>query len=469
MDAEDPGLSTSVEQRGWARMLERIWSACGEGPAPEADITGDAVLPGIFHCADLACASLAAAALAAAELVDVRWGFRPGVQVDRRLACLWFESSVRPLGWVPPAIWDPLAGDYRARDGWIKLHTNAATHRRAALEVLDCAQERSAVAAAVARRDGEELEAAIVAAGGAAARMRSVEEWDRHPQGRAVAREALVARTRGSHAPGAPLLVRPSRPLAGTRVLDLTRVLAGPVATRFLAGLGAEVLRIDPPGWDEPALVAETTLGKCCATLDLGTPAGRAKLLALASDADILVHGYRPGALAALGLGEELLEQHSPGLVQVTLDAYGWSGPWRGRRGYDSLVQMSCGIFEAGLAASAGEVPVHLPVQALDHATGYIMACAALRGLTRRLRTGSGEKARASLAATARLLTHDGNTEQPGPLAAARPDDHGPAVEPTVHGPALRLRPPLAITNVDFGWTRPALGVGSGRCAWRRP
>ena len=252
-----------------------------------------------------------------------------------------------------------------------------------------------------------ELETAVVVAGGAAAAMRSIEEWEAHPQGRAVASEPLVAWSVASDASATqerPTIDRPrrERPLAGVRVLDLTRVLAGPVATRFLAGLGADVLRIDPPTWDEPGVVPDVTLGKRCARLDLRRPADVDQFVTLLASADVLVHGYRPGALAGLGFDHARLHAVRPGLVDVALDAYGWSGPWAGRRGFDSLVQMSSGIADAGRRVAGAERPTPLPVQALDHATGYLMAAAALRGLTVRRRDMTGSSARVSLARTAR-------------------------------------------------------------------
>jgi crotonobetainyl-CoA:carnitine CoA-transferase CaiB-like acyl-CoA transferase len=186
--------------------------------------------------------------------------------------------------------------------------------------------------------------------------------------------------------------------------LDLTRVLAGPVATRFLAGLGAEVLRLDPPGWDEPGVLPDVTLGKRRTRLDLRTRAGRDRFEALLRGADLLVHGYRPGALDGLGWDAAHRQALRPGLVEVSLNAYGWDGPWRDRRGFDSLVQMSCGIAEAGMARLGKEKPFPLPVQALDHACGYIMAAAALISLRRRRETGMGSITRLSLARVARLL-----------------------------------------------------------------
>lgn len=463
-------MTNEMGTPAFATMLDAIRRAFGAGTTPPVRVTGAGALPSIYPVSDLAAASVAAAGLALAELVEARFG-RPQavsscVTVDRRLAAFWFARSLHPLGWDLPPLWDPVSGDYRAADGWIRLHTNAPHHRDAALAVLGTAPEREAVAAVVARWAADDLETAVVAAGGCAAAMRSAEAWSRHPQGRAVAQEPLVAWKTGETGPDGLAAARADRPLAGLHVLDLTRVLAGPVATRFLAGCGATVLRLDPPSWDEPGVLPETTLGKTCARLDLKQPAGRARFEALLATADVLVHGYRADALAHLGLDAAARARLRPGLIDVSLDAYGWTGPWRGRRGFDSLVQMSCGIAEAGMAEAGADRPVPLPVQALDHATGTLMAAAVLHGLTRRLATGRGSTARLSLARTAALLA-----AAPPPLpeeAPAAPGraDFAAASEPTGWGPALRLRPPVAVDGVTMRWDRPSGPLGAAAPAW---
>jgi hypothetical protein len=414
-------------------------------------VTGRGSLPSAYAVTDLAVAALAHAAGAVADLIALDHP-RPSVTVDRPLASAWFRASIRPIGWSLPPIWDAVAGDYPAADGWIRLHTNAPHHRAAALGVLGVPAERDAVAAAVHAWEAEALEDAVVGAGGCAAALRSPAAWASHPQGAAVAAEPLVAEAPGTDAPPLPPAT-PARPLAGVRVLDLTRVLAGPVATRFLAGFGADVLRIDPPDWDEPPVVPEVTVGKRCARLDARTPAGRRTLERLLGAADVLVHGYRPGALDALGLDAARRAELRPGLVEVTLDAYGWTGPWAGRRGFDSLVQMSTGIAaasggERGAAArgGGGDKPVPLPVQALDHATGYLLAAAAVDGLARRRAQGRGTTTRCSLARTAAWLTSLPPTEDPG----AHDDDAtvvAEGVEDTTWGPARRLRPPIEVAG----------------------
>jgi hypothetical protein len=446
-----------------AAVLQTIWSAVGGDPALAARVAFQAPgdLPSPFAVSDLAAGSVAAAGLAVAELAGA-----PGVTVDRRLASFWFGFSLRPQGWAPAPPWDPIAGDYAASDGWIRLHTNAPRHRAVALAVLGAPGDKDAVTRAVAAWRADDLEAAIVGNGGCAAAMRSLDAWRAHPQGKAVAAEPVVGRSAGDPAGRARSSVDPSRPLAGLKVLDLTRVLAGPVATRFLAGYGADVLRIDPPDWDEPAITPEVTLGKRCARLDLRSPDARATLLGLLAEADLLIHGYRPGALEHLGLGEAARKAARPGLIDVCLDAYGWTGPWSGRRGFDSLVQMSAGIAEAGMRRAGAERPVPLPVQALDHATGYILATAAVRGLTERSATGVGSSWRASLARTAALLVSQPASANAAAFAAPSDADIAEGVETTSWGPARRLQPPVDVESAPMRWERPAVDLGSSPARW---
>ncbi|MDE2576665.1 MAG: CoA transferase, partial [Rhodospirillales bacterium] len=378
-------------------ITAQCWAALGGDPAAldRLEFSGAGGLASQYATSDLAAASVATAGLALGELAGA-----DGVAVDRRLASFWFAASLRPQGWAPPDPLDPVIGDYRAADGWIRLHTNAPHHRAASLRVLGCAASREAVGGAVARWGAQALEAAVVESGGCAAALRGPAEWAAHPQGLAIAAEPLIhQRILPGRADPRPL--DPARPLAGIRVLDLTRVLAGPVASRFLAGFGAEVLRIDPPDWQEPGLAPEVTLGKSCARLDLHSPEGRRIFETLLAGADVFLNGYRPGALDELGFGAAARRALAPGLVDVCLCAYGWSGPWTGRRGFDSLVQMSTGLAEA---ARPDAPPTPLPVQALDHATGYLMAATAIAGLARRRAHGHGTAARLSLARTAWLL-----------------------------------------------------------------
>jgi crotonobetainyl-CoA:carnitine CoA-transferase CaiB-like acyl-CoA transferase len=445
-------------------LLTSIQAALGLSHTP-IPFTGRGALPSAFAVTDLACASIAAAGQAVSELLHQQTGHLPTIEVDRRLASFWFSSSLRPIGWQVPPLWDPIAGDYPTCDGWIRLHTNAPHHRAAAERVLGACADRSAMAAKVAQWTSTELEQAVVDAKGCAAEMRSWAQWQQHPQGMAVNAEPLVHLIcdQAEHAKSWQGSV--AQPLAGIKVLDLTRVLAGPSASRFLAGLGAEVLRIDPPTWNEPGVVPEMTLGKRCARLDLQVAADRAVFKSLLKDADILLHGYRADALEHLGFGVERRRQLAPGLIDVCLNAYGWSGPWQNRRGFDSLVQMSSGIAEAGQRWQQADKPTPLPVQALDHATGYLMAASALKLLTERLRSGRGGSARLSLARTAKLLIESGSgtTET---LRAENEQDQQVLVEQTPWGPAHRLQVPVKISGTPIQWALPATDLGSHQPQW---
>ncbi len=468
--AGDPHPAIVGDRSGQVgRYLAPLWRALGGAPEdwPPVAITGRGSLPSVFPVTDFAVAAIGAAGLAVAELVGSRTATMPAVTIDRARASRWFGFSIRPEGWTMPPAWDDIAGDYAASDGWIKLHTNAARHKAAALAVLGVDGGKPEVARAVARWRADDLEAAIVARGGCAAAMRSLAAWADHPQGRAVAAEPLVFRSANGSGPRPAWPLAPERPLKGIRVLDLTRVLAGPVATRFLAGQGAEVLRVDPPDWDEPSLAPDVTLGKRCAWLDLRQAAGRDTFERLLAQADVLVHGYRPGALDALGLGRARRRALNPALVDVSLDAYGWNGPWAGRRGFDSLVQMSGGIADAGMRRLGRDRPTPLPVQALDHATGYMMAAAAARGLRHRLATGEGLDIRLSLARTAFFMIAEvGVSWDTEPIAPETDADFDGVLEATAWGPARRLAPPVAIDGAPMRWDRPAGPLGASEALW---
>lgn len=357
-------------------------------------------LPSRYDVDGLAADAVAAAASAAAEFFAARNGCeRPPVYLDARQASAAFicERLFAPDGWEVPGPWDPIAGDYPVGERWIRLHTNYEHHREAALGVLGCENDRLAVADAIREWDPEELEHAIVEAGGCAAVMHSREQWLSGAAGAATASEPLLRAH--DHEVGFAGSGAAELPFEGIRVLDLTRVIAGPVCTRYLAAYGAEVLRIDPPGFAEvDALLPETTAGKRCAFLDLAAPGGRKTFADLIEEADVIVSGLRPGALDRLGLGDEELSAINPSLITARLDAYGWDGPWHRRRGFDSLVQMSCGI------AFAGERPDPLPAQALDHGTGYFLAAAVGRALALREREGRVASVSASLIGTANDL-----------------------------------------------------------------
>jgi hypothetical protein len=437
-------------------MITDIYRDLGMDPPDRLDITGPPgpVLASQYPVDQAATATVAAATLALARLWQSRQGASkpPGVHVDVRHAALAFRSEryLRVDGAAPP-MWDALSGDYRAMDGWVRLHANYPAHRAAIGQALRVPDDRERVTAAVAERAAVDVEDAVFAAGGAAAALRPPQDWADHPQGTAVARLPLVALHRVGDSP--PLPLSPAdRPLETVRVLDLTRVIAGPVAGRTLAAYGADVLRV---GADHlalvPAAMMDTGFGKRFCHLDLRTADGRDRLRALVAEADVLVQAYRPGAVAALGFGPADCAALRPGLVYVSINAWGQAGPWRGRRGFDSLVQMATGIAWDG----PDSAPVPLPAQVLDHGTGWLAALAAVEGLRRRHTVGGSWHAELSLAATARWLAGLGRS----PVAAAVPEPAYPddltSTMDSAFGALAYVRPPGSLDGYRPGWATP--------------
>ena len=368
----------------------------------------------------------------------------------------WCDSSAVPVGWELPNKWDDLSADYPTKDGWVRTHANYPHHNAIVRKVLGNAKNHAEAAAFVAQHTSDEIQEAIVAGSAAATAWKPRDVWRQSEQGKAVDEQSIVE---WSERPAVGSTWKPTdarRPLKGLKVLDLTRVLAGPVSTRFLATFGASVLRIDPATWGEGLNEIEMTAGKRCSTLDLKSEDGRAALKELAQEADILVSGYRADALEKLGLGEEQLHEINPNLIYVTLNAFGWKGPWRNRRGFDSLVQRATGLAAPGPDGK----PKALPYQVLDHSTGYLMAAAAVRALLRASRDSVISTARLSLVRQAHLiLDHQDQPRTPMTPATEMQKKRPPSREDTPWGPIDRLPLPFDIVGIDAGWTSPARGV----------
>jgi hypothetical protein len=372
----------------------------------------------VYDVLGFAAAAIREALDAAAELAVARGASRPevGLTDDEVVAAFESERRLHAPGLEGVSGFAELSRFAETADGWIRLHGNYPHHRDALLRVLGANDPLGAVG----NWNALELEDAVVAQGGCAAAVRTAQEWLTSTPGRAVA-PVGVRVVEGATAPLAP---PGDLPASGVRVLDLTRVIAGPVGTRYLAALGADVLRIDPPAMPELALhIADGLLGKRLVQRDLrAEPLSTEELAGF----DVVVHGYRPGALEALGLSGDALAEAHPHLTVVQLSAWGTSGPWGTRRGFDSLVQAATGIADA-LRGDDG-APGALPVQALDHATGYRIAAAALSGLARRARGLGAEHADLALAQTAADLM---------PKRGLSPELQWPEVE----GPPLQELP----------------------------
>ena len=392
--------------------LKHIWmtAQCDPTALRSVSLPGtDPGLPSVYRVGALAQATIAASGLAAAEYHRLRTGRRQHVAVEMRRALASFRSEryLRIDDGPPPALRDPVMGFYATRDGrWIQLHTNFPHHLEGVLNVLGCANDRAAVAEAIRGWDGATLDQTLADAGLCAALIRTPDEWAALDQAKAIAGLPLFEIERIGDAPvEPPREAGAERPLAGVRVLDVSRIIAGPVAGRALAQHGAEVLMVNGPHLPNIApLVIDNGRGKRSAVIDLRDATGRETLSGLVGDADVFLQAYRPGALTARGFGPEELARVRPGIVYVSVCAYGHTGPWAARRGFDSLVQSASGIAFTEREAAGWDEPKHLPCQALDHATGYLAAFGAMAALARRATEGGSWHVRVSLAQTGRWL-----------------------------------------------------------------
>ncbi|MFJ8022736.1 CoA transferase [Streptomyces sp. NPDC096311] len=452
------------------------WAALGGDPALTAQISAvarEGVLPARLPVRGTARACVAACALAGAELTAGRTGGKvPGVRVDDGAVATAFHSErhLRVDG-REPVNFAPLSRFWRTADGWVRTHANYPHHQERLLSALGVPEGRGSltevVAETLAERSALEVEETVYAAGGLAIALRTPGQWAAHPQGRAIAAHPLVTRERLDTAPVrrlAPLAGDPLLPAAGIRVLDLTRVIAGPVATRTLALLGADVLRIDSPRLPEiDDQHADLDFGKRSATLDLSARGDRSAFEELLAEADVVVTGYRPGALDRFGLSPGALAERRPGLVVAQLSAWGGYGPWSGRRGFDSLVQVATGI--ARIEGSA-ERPGALPAQALDHGTGYLLAAAVLRSLTEQTREGGTRLVRLALARTAAWLVDAPAHRDEEPADASY--GSGPWLTETDSdlGRLRYARSPVSFAGGPRDWARPPGRWGTDPARW---
>jgi crotonobetainyl-CoA:carnitine CoA-transferase CaiB-like acyl-CoA transferase len=455
-----------------AQALHDLWRLAGlpQDALGFAHLTGaDPVLASSFAVGTAAQASIAAAALAACELGHARGVPRQQVSVDMVHAALECVGPFTVNG-VAPEIWDKFSGLYACADGWVRVHANFKHHREGALRLLglDTATAmREDAERAMASWRALDFETAAADAGMVATALRSFEQWDGTGQGQAIARQPLLAIERIGDAP--PLALAPlapdQRPLEGVRALDLTRILAGPVGGRALAAYGADVMLVNSPHLPNIEAIADTSRGKLSTHIDLRTDAGRGALENLLGQAHVFVQGYRPGGLAALGFGPQEAARRRPGLVYVSLSAYGAQGPWAARRGFDSLVQTATGFNHAeGEAAGEGK-PRPLPMQLLDHATGYLIAMGASAALWRQQREGGSWHVQVSLAQTAHWLRGLGRIENG--FGIKRPD---PKVylqkSPSGFGELMAMRHSAQLSRTPAQWTRPAVPPGTHAPVW---
>jgi crotonobetainyl-CoA:carnitine CoA-transferase CaiB-like acyl-CoA transferase len=450
----------------------------GEERARAVEITGgtDPILPTPFRIGETSAAALAAVGLAVSDLRVLRTGRRQEVAVDTRQATASLRSGhYMKLDGAPVSTErNTVMGVYPARNGrWSYLHCNFPNHRKAALEVLGVPEDREAVRKAVAGWDALELEEAIIAAKGAGGMVRTMDEWAKHPQAAAIASLPLMEIVKTGASRPEPLPAG-DRPLSGIRVLDLTRVLAGPTCARTLAEHGADVLKITAAhlpniGYQE----YDTGHGKLSAHLDLRQPKDLETLRGLVREGDVFSQGYRPGTLDDRGLSPEALAQLRPGIVYVSLCAFGHVGPWASRRGFDTVVQTVSGITSRqGELFPGGEPgPQFYPVSAIDYLTGYLMAFGAMVALARRAREGGSWLVRISLAQTGRWLVGRGQVPEaqlkgvPKEFTAAELE-RWTMVTDTPMGRLGHLGPVVRLSETPPRWARPSVPLGYHPPVW---
>ncbi|WP_321799546.1 CoA transferase [Caballeronia sp. J97] len=452
--------------------LHDIWRIAGlpDDALSFIDLPGrDPVFPSSFAVGTAAQASIGAAALAACELGALRGAGRQRVSIDMTHAAVECTGAFTVDG-KEPETWGRFSGLYRCADGYVRIHANFEHHQDGALRLLGLdprsATREDAERALLSWR-GSDYENAAAERGLVVTMLRTFDEWDATSQARAIAAQPLMTITRIGDAPplSLPSLSVDARPLDGLRVLDFTRILAGPVGGRALAAFGADVMLVNGPHLPNIPAIADTSRGKRSALLDLRSPSDRDALWRLIDDAHVFAQGYRPGGIASLGFGPEAVARRRPGIVYTSLTAYGADGPWADRRGFDSLVQTAMGFNAAeGDAAGAGK-PRPLPMQMLDMASGFLMAFGAVAALWKQQREGGSWHVEVSLAQTGHWLRGLGRVD--GAFEIAKPD-LAPYVErvESGFGELVAVRPSAQLARTPAGYARESAPPGTSAARW---
>jgi crotonobetainyl-CoA:carnitine CoA-transferase CaiB-like acyl-CoA transferase len=436
----------------------------------------DPILPTPFRIGEAGSAALAAVGLAVSDLWELRTGRRQQIAIDTRRATASLRST-RYLKMDAEQVSserNTIMGFYPAKNGrWSYLHCNFPNHRAAALKVLGVPEDRAAVRKAVAQWDALELEEAIIAAKGAGGMVRTMEEWAKHPQAAAIASLPLMEVVKIGDSPPQPL-PKGDRPLSGIRVLDLTRVLAGPSCARTLAEHDADVLKVTAEhlpnlGYQE----YDTGHGKLSTYLDLREAKNIETLRGLARECDVFSQGYRPGTIGNRGFSPEALADIRPGIVYLSLCAFSHVGPWSSHRGFDTVVQSVSGITmrQGELFPGAEPGPQFYPVSAIDYLTGYLMAFGAMVALARRAREGGSWLVRISLAQTGRWLVGRGQVPEDQltdvPKEFTREElQRWSITSDTPVGRLQHLGPALRLSETPPRWARPTVPLGYHKPQW---
>jgi len=460
--------------------LDRLMAIAGHGYPEFVTIQTDApALKTRFYADEAAAAAIAAGAALAADIWTLRTGERQSVSVNSR------EAGAGLVGFMHQKFDDAsrapemrgqldaartaASGFHETRDGrYVFLHPSFPDSTKRLLRVLDCPDEPEAVKAAVAKWDGIDFENAVASAGACAGLARTPEEWDRSEQGRVLATRPVVEITKIADSPPEAFRKQGDAPLSGVRVLDLTRVLAGPTCARTLAQFGAEAMVISSPSLPSvPFFVTDTGHGKLAAFIDLTTQAGRDRLGELVREGDVFSQGYRQGSLERLGFGPIDLARMRPGIICTAINCYGHEGPWRARPGWEQLGQTVTGM---AVVHGGDEGPKLQPGAVTDYTTGFLAAFGTMVALERRALYGGSYLVRVSLAQTATWLMGLGVADEERLLNARQPSESEIKAysmrSETGFGAVTHLRPPVQMSRTPARWSRGVVPLGTHPPVW---
>ncbi|OKO69714.1 acyl-CoA transferase [Bradyrhizobium sp. NAS80.1] len=435
-----------------------------------------------FRVGESVAAALAATGVAANDIWQARTGSRQKVQVDLRHAAAMLrtvdytqlrgETGDYRIIPIPEAMAHMISvtQPWQAADGrWVLPHFNLPHLARRVLDVLDCESTPQSVQEAVGRWSSDALEEAIAAADACGGKIRTAQEWLLHPQGRYLADKPAIEIVRIGDS--APEPFHPGeRPLSGVRVLDLTRILAGPIAGRTLAEHGADVLMVAAPDLPQtPEHVRDTSHGKRSCFLDIARAEGARRLMALAADADVFIDGYRPGRLASRGLGVEALAEKRPGIIHLTISCFGPGGPFASRAGWEQVAQAVTGVCHTNGQLSGDGTPKLVFAPMCDYMTGYLAAYGVMLALARRAREGGSYSVHVSLCQSAMFVQRQGLLSDfqgaTGRLTGSEVEAHYVSAE-TCYGLLRTLGPALQMSQTPCHWSRPTPALGSDRPEW---
>lgn len=483
-----PQVAPSFDAVSPHHALGELWESVGLRPEALQRVAFKGAasgFPSSFAVDVAAQASIGAAALIATEIDALRKPTSPAqsVAIDAQHA-LAETTGYFTLDGVRPSVWSPISGLYECggdvgQPGHVRIHANFAHHRDGALRLLGLpageVTTKAQVATALRRWNAVDFETQATLAGLVVAAVRTAQQWETSEMQRAIAVQPLVRITQlDKDHPAAPCawpaISAQQQPLAGLKVLDLTRILAGPVSTRTLAAYGADVLMINSPHLPNIESIADVSRGKRSALLDLKTDAGRAQMQRLLGDAQVFIQGYRPGGLERLGLGVKDVARVRPGIVYGSLSAYGREGPWADKRGFDSLVQTVSGINMEEAEAFGDSQPRALPMQMLDYSAGFLLAFGVQVALLRQATEGGTWHVEVSLARVAQWLKALGCKSVAAQAAAGKVEE---LVSPWLQSDesgfgALRAVSHSAeFSGTKAGWSYKSVPPGTDAPVWK--